>query len=77
MKNAHTTNADSATNLASNGDAHLPHDRDEKPQAAAENPQHDHNRKPMRQAHRDVESGIRDTERIGAPNDVPGSIENR
>ncbi len=61
----------------STGDARLPHDRDEKAQAAPENAQHDDNRRPMRQAHDDVESGITDTERIGTPNDVPGSSANR
>lgn len=61
--------------------AHLPSERDEKagesPGSEAGNPQRDHNRKPIEQAHRDVESGVQDTERIGTPNDVPSSRENR
>lgn len=31
----------------------------------------------MEQAHRDVESGLQDTERIGTPNDVPSSKSSR
>lgn len=54
----------------------LPHDRDEKAEAPVENAQHRENRKPIDQAHRDVEAGIQDTERIGTPNDVPSSRRN-
>ena len=54
----------------------LPHDRDEHPQAPVENAQHHENRKPIDRAHRDVESGIQDTERIGTPTDVPSSGQN-
>lgn len=54
--------------------AALPADRDARPDdAASPDPQHHANRAPIRQAHRDVESGIKDTERIGTPNDVPTS----
>jgi hypothetical protein len=55
----------------SDADAPLPHDRDESSHPAKEDAQHRHNRKPIEQARRDVESGIKDTERIGTPNDVP------
>lgn len=65
----------------SDRDAHLPSDRDEKAGdeagTQAGNPQHDHNRKAILQAHEDVESGVQDTERIGTPNDVPSSTANR
>ena len=76
MKTENDKTTAPAAQTASNEEARLPHDRDEKPQATPENAQHDHNRRPIRQAHRDVESGIQDTERIGTPNDVPGSNEN-
>jgi hypothetical protein len=66
---------------ASDRDAHLPHDRDEKAGedrgSAAGDLQHDHNRKTIEQAHEDTESDVRDTERIGIPNDVPSSTDNR
>jgi hypothetical protein len=55
----------------------LPHDRDESSAPVEEDGQHDHNRKPIAQAHHDVESGVKDTERIGTPNDVPSSGDNR
>ena len=58
-------------------DRPLPHDRDEKPQPLVENAQHRENRKPIDQARKDVEAGIQDTERIGTPNDVPSSGDNR
>ena len=54
-------------------DAPLPHDRDERSGPVKEDGQHRHNREPIEQARRDVESGIQDTERIGTPNDVPAS----
>lgn len=49
----------------------LPHARDEKP--CVETPDHAHrtNREKVRQAHDDVERGVKDTERIGTPNDLP------
>lgn len=49
----------------------MPHDRDEK--ACVETPDHAHrtNREKVRQAHADVERGVKDTERIGTPNDLP------
>jgi len=52
-------------------DAHLPHDRDEKAAPERHDRQHDANRGIIRQAKRDVDAGIVDTERIGTPNDVP------
>jgi len=76
MKNTTSGTQTPQAPAAATQDAHLPHDRDESARPAAENPQHDHNRKSIRQAHADVESGIEDTERIGTPNDVPGSKEN-
>jgi hypothetical protein len=54
----------------------LPHDRDEKSAPPVEDGQHQHNRLPIAQAQRDVEAGLRDTERIGVPNDVPSSRKN-
>lgn len=56
--------------------APLPHDLDEHAAAPREDDQHRHNRKPIEQALRDVESGLKDTERIGTPNDVPSSRRN-
>jgi hypothetical protein len=57
-------------------DAKLPHDRDESSTPPKEDAQHRHNREPIAQAHRDVEAGVKDTERIGTPNDVPSSRKN-
>jgi hypothetical protein len=57
--------------------APLPHDRDEHAAAPREDDQLRHNRKPIEQARRDVEAGVKDTERIGTPNDVPSSRRNR
>lgn len=57
-------------------DAKIPAERDEAPSAPVENAQHHANRSTMRQAHDDVESGVRDTERIGTPNDVPSAATN-
>jgi hypothetical protein len=62
-----------ASGAPSDADAPLPHDRDESRGPVKEDGQHRHNRKPIEQARRDVESGIKDTERIGTPNDVPTS----
>lgn len=60
------------------GDAKLPHDRDEAPDDEGEHSmQRDQDRKPIKQAHEDVEAGIVDSERIGVPNDVPASVDNR
>ena len=53
----------------------LPYERDEQAVAPKQDGQHRHNRKPIAQAHQDVESGIKDTERIGTPNDVPSSAD--
>lgn len=53
-----------------------PHDRDESAGPVEENAQHRDNRKPIAQAHRDVEGGIEDTERIGIPSDVPKAADN-
>jgi hypothetical protein len=61
---------------ASARQAPLPHDRDEQSAPPVEDAQHRHNRRPIVQAQRDVESGLRDTERIGVPNDVPSSRHN-
>ena len=61
---------------ASTGSAALPSDRDERPTPPKEDAQHRHNRRSMEQAHRDTESDIQDTERIGTPNDVPSSDQN-
>ena len=72
-KNARRAAAESTAHR----DKPLPHDRDEKAQPPVENAQHRENRKPIDQARRDVESGIQDTERIGTPNDVPSSGDNR
>ena len=58
------------------GNTELPHDRDEKATPPVENEQHRANRAQIDQAHRDVESGMEDTERIGTPNDVPSSRRN-
>jgi hypothetical protein len=66
-----------ASGAASDADAPLPHDRDESSHPVKEDGQHRHNREPIEQARRDVESGIKDTERIGTPNDVPTSRHNR
>ena len=74
MKN--DTTAPAGTDHATARYRPLPHDRDEKAEAPVENAQHRENRKPIDQAHRDVEAGIQDTERIGTPNDVPSSRRN-
>lgn len=66
----------SASGAPSDADARLPHDRDESSDPPKEDGQHRHNRKPIEQARRDVESGIKDSERIGTPNDVPTSRRN-
>ena len=65
---------DPVTDAATCGERNF--DRDEKAEAPVENAQHRENRKPIDQAHRDVEAGIQDTERIGTPNDVPSSRRN-
>jgi hypothetical protein len=62
---------------ATPGDAPLPHERDERSVPPKEDAQHRHNRQPIAQAHRDVEAGLQDTERIGTPTDVPSSADNR
>ena len=72
-----TSTRDTPVDPASHEDKPLPHDRDETPQAPVENAQHRENRKPIDQARRDVEAGIQDTERIGTPNDLPSSGDNR
>ena len=77
MKNDDTSRRDTPDDSASQRDKPLPHDRDEKAQPPVENAQHRENRKPIDQARRDVEAGIQDTERIGTPNDVPSSDDNR
>ena len=57
-------------------DAALPHERDQQaPEGAAATP-HPGNRNTMERAHRDAESKITDTERIGTPNDVPSADDN-
>ena len=63
----------------SDDNAKLPHDRDESSKggtADAPNPQHDQNRAVGRQALKDVESPMQDTDRHGTPNDVPSSTDN-
>jgi hypothetical protein len=61
---------------ATDADAALPHDRDERSRPPAKEDS-GHNRESIEQAHEDVESGIKDTERIGTPSDVPSSGRNR
>ena len=61
---------------SSDADATLPHERDQQaPEGAAHTP-HAENRKTMDRAHRDTESNITDTERIGTPSDVPSADDN-
>ena len=71
------TNGTKSDAAPTDANAKIPAERDETPTAPVENAQHVKNREPMRQAHDDVESGVRDTERIGTPNDVPSAGENR
>ncbi len=75
MNERHATN-DPGSPAPAGDKAQLPHDRDEQPSAVVENAQHRHNRRSMQQAHRDTESPVHDTERIGTPNDVPSSADN-
>ncbi len=62
-----------ASGEPTNTDAPLPHDRDEGKEKQHGGRQREGNRRPIAQAHDDVERGVQDTERIGVPNDVPSS----
>ncbi len=68
---------DAREQVPTNTGAGLPHERDEKSGSDDATGSGDHPRAPIKQAHDDVESGIQDTERIGTPNDVPSSADQR
>lgn len=54
----------------------LPHERDETvgPESTAAATMHKKSRDAVEQAGRDVESGLKDTERRGIPSDIPAGI---